>query len=442
MSVNDTAAYCRPDHLITFTLPSKKQPSIQKKFIFDPIALKKKVNFLGNGANGAVYRARLKIQAGDKPCKEKQYALKIFKTLKNRSTQEFNCHIIIIEKIEHPQYGLHALGIIPGTGIEKKPLHAFFEPTMPVTNNCLIKKLYDKNLNEAIQEGCFNDKNLLILGSKQLLEGLISLMTIGALYFDIKPSNILVGRNSKFELAFSDFEEVVCLKFKNEIDEEIIKTTQIRMNPYLVFVQDILDLEYLQKNNAPSEKFIKKLHSLYVFILGALFFEMATKMAFRTFLSLRHFTYYLTEKGATDSQIADLWNKCRTFQSGKGFTCLQELINDLMDEMGKTYRGPDEINMTTIIQEQKTLHEYMLSTETPPLFADLVISMLNPDSLARISIYEALEILRTNDNLLKNYSEPTKVPSPTQESKQPTFRIKKRSQHNEFHIVLNNKKQF
>lgn len=106
------------------------------------------------------------------------------------------------------------------------------------------------NLFDVIHLGYFEDHNLLLLASKQLLEGMISLMSIGALYFDIKPPNILVGRNSKFEVPFSDFEEVSFRNF-NDHDNEIIKNAFIKMSPYLAHPKELFELGQHKEKKIP-----------------------------------------------------------------------------------------------------------------------------------------------------------------------------------------------
>lgn len=252
---NSTSPYYAKDNITSFTLPSKKQPSVQKQYTLDLTTLGKEIDFIGKGVSGSVMRAGFNIQTTDGHSKKKQYALKIFESAEDMG--EFTSHQKIIKKIGRCSIILKPLNITPGTGIEKEPVYAFCHNN----HKCIVKRLYNMNLNDAIHLGYFNDQNRLLLASKQLLEGMISLMSIGALYFDIKPLNILVGRNSEFEVVFSDFEEVLFRKF-NEDDDAIIKKAFIKMPQYLPNILKLFDLQEIQKKEKPAKEFIDKLHKI------------------------------------------------------------------------------------------------------------------------------------------------------------------------------------
>jgi serine/threonine protein kinase len=355
-------------------------------------------------------RAKFIVETDDGLSKEKKFALKIFNSLsKKRCFDEFYCHTKIIELVKRNSKILESLNILPGTGIEKKPIHALSQGL----NRCMIKKNYDTDLEKAIGDGCFEDTKLLLLGSNQLLEGMITLMTIGALYFDIKPDNILVGRKGKFEMAFCDFEGVSFLEF-NKNDDKIIKNTFIRMIDYIAHDHELSNLFEIQKNEKPAKEFIEKLHKLYVYMLGALFFSMATSFDLKSFI---------------------LWSL----------------------KINKISSTPPEINFLRMENVQKALRDQMLKSKVPTFYADLVISMINPDAEERINIYDALQVLRTGGHSSKRDSEEAGMFSEAQASEQPVIAIKKRAKafdeskrdeteldsnkcRKTFHMVLRDKK--
>jgi serine/threonine protein kinase len=247
----------------------------------------------------------------------------------------------------------------------------------------------------AIQEGCFEDKRLLLLASKHLLEGMFTLMTIGALYFDIKTANILFGRHGKFEVAFTDFEKISFLQF-NENDDEIIKNTSIRIPYLLANENEHLNLQKIQKNEKPAKEFIYNLHKLYVFILGAAFFEMATKMSLKKFIILKFFTAYLTKNNSDPLLIIKYWKKGCEVQDK--YLCTLLDIIETKDRMFffnliNHTRYPN-VDLLKNEEVQAGLIDQMLLSDVPKYYAHLVASMLKPDLGERINIQEALVILQ------------------------------------------------
>lgn len=410
-----TTYYSYPkNEFIAFTVTFKPK----NKYFLNLNTLRNKAIFLGKGTTGSVMRAKFKVETSDGKIKEKEYALKLFNELLGFDQtgkvclKEFNCHTKIIQKIMEAWQHLELLHITPGTGIEKRPLLTFCQEN----KNYMLKKLYDKNLNEAIQSGCFDDKKLLFLGSKQLLEGMISLMTIGALYFDIKTANILVRIKSsssakseetkfpesmnenpnKLEVAFSDFEKVSFLQF-NENDDKIINETFIRMPPFLAHEEELSNLYEIKKKEKPAKEFIEKLHKLYTFALGALFFEMTTKMSLKKFLILKAFTTFcLTTNGASPSQIAEFWkNGCEIKRDKDLGNLLQKIdAKDHQFFLGLILQTsfPD-LELLKMEVLQKGLIDHILISGAPQSYAELVAAMLNPDADKRISIHEALQRL-------------------------------------------------
>lgn len=358
---------------------SFKRPSKLKTYTLDPKMLNKEDwFFIAEGTSGAVIRTKFIVKTEEGQTKEKKFALKIFHSLDKQCLTEFNYHTKIIELIKHHSNTLESLNIVPGSGIEKGPIHALTQGR----KNYMIKKNYDTDLLEAILKGYFKDTKLLLLGSKQLLEGMITLMTIGALYSDIKPDNFLVGRNGKFETVFTDFEGLSFLKF-NENDDKIIKNLNIRTLPKYSHEQELINLLNLRNTEKPATEFIEKLHGFYVFTLGIIFFEMATGYGFKDFLLL--------------------------LMRNSSFHEVYPIENILRKK-----------------SVQKIVRDQLLQSNAPECYANLVISMLNPNGEKRISIYKALKVLRAIE---QNYAKPNVVTeecSEAQETKQPTVIIKTR----------------
>lgn len=414
-----------PDDHVIFTRFSKKKPSIKKKYTLDPKTLGLETDLLGKGTFGSVMRANFNIHTTDGHSKEKHYALKKFKCLWDND--EFTCHQGIIEKIGSCSEILNPLKIVPQTGIEEVPLFAFCQNG----HKFIVKRLYNMDLTEAIHSGYISNKNLLLSGSIQLLEGLITLMSIGALYFDLKPKNILVGRNSKFEFALSDFGDVQFLNF-NDDDKKIIKYTPLTLSEYLTPDQELLDLEEIQKREKPAKEFIEKLHKLYAFVMGAIFFEMGTQMVLKDFILLKDLIYFLSDNGASSLKTNELWERGCKAKS-------EEEINALIDEMsiGTSYTYPTT-DALYADRMRDSLYQYLLFSGTPKFYAELVIRMLNPDSDGRINVYEALEVLRTHETPSKNPGDSTKMSSQTEETKQPPTSTKRRAKvRNETNLNTN-----
>ncbi len=124
-----------------------------KYYTIDRTALKS-TDYLGAGATGSVIKAKCTVEDPNVK-KEKQYAIKIFYSLfnKNPNIEEFDCHGEIMRRLNQHQSTLCQQGITVGTGIEKKPLFAFSIKR----SDYIMKKLYDNNLNAAIQQGCFQN---------------------------------------------------------------------------------------------------------------------------------------------------------------------------------------------------------------------------------------------------------------------------------------------
>lgn len=383
------------DKLISFELVTKVTKP-KKKYILDPQILEKKEGSLGSGTTGTVIRAKFKIEMTDR-LKEKEFAVKIFSFWKN-CLEEFNCHQEIMQRIENSREELFKLNITPGIGIEKKSLYAFCL-IENYNSGYIVKNLYDKNLNTAIQERYFENKNLLFLASKHLLEGMLTLMTIGALHFDIKTANILVGRHGKFEIALTDFERISFLQF-NDNDDETIKKTFIRIPYLLANENEVSNLMLIKKKEKPAKEFIYNLHKLYAFMLGAVFFEMTTKMSLKKFIILKFFTLYLTENGSTPSSISHFWKKGCEIQD----KYLHNLLNDNVIEKEHrmcffnliNHTNYPDVDLLKSEEMQTGLIDQMLLFEVPQFYAQLVASMLKPDLEERINIQDALKILQNN----------------------------------------------
>ncbi len=373
---------------INFCHPSRQD----KSYMIDPGILLGNNVSLGKGTSGNVVSATVKVVQGH-DIKEKEYAIKIFQLFSGDDGQkEYTCNLEIHRRVEQNRQQLLDLGIIPGNGIEKKLLSVF---TLE-KRSCLVKKLYQKNLKLAVQQGVFNDKKLLISASTQLLEGICTLMLIGAMPFDIKLPNILVGRKDKFEIAFTDFERLTFLSSTSE-DDKIVRETDIRMPPFLAHEEELMSLMEIKLKENPAKEFVARLHKLYSFVLGAAFFEMATQMSLMKFMFLKSFVFFLEANMASPNEIEEFWkNGC-----GVDEKKLCSLSNGLNEKYTQAYlfysmgvpKYPD-LEFLRTDSMQKAIVDYLYRLEAPKGYPELVASMLNADGESRIDILTALKTIR------------------------------------------------
>ncbi len=365
-----------------------------KRYIIDRDVLERAAS-LGEGMSGRVIKMKCKIEELNQT-KEKHYALKRFYSLFNANDkiEEFDCHQEIMFRLIQYRPLLCHQGIAIGTGIEKKPIFAFSLER----SHHIMKKLYDKNLDEAIQQGYFQKATQLLEGAKQLLEGIFSLMTIGALYFDIKPANILVGRKDRFELAFTDFEKISFLRF-DQTDDEVIQSALVRMPPILAHKGELDALIQCRfELQSPAQEFLARLHKLYSFAMGAVFFEMATQMSLRTFVFVKYFTLCTEKNGTPISSIDQFWEKAKNVR-GANIVALKDVLDEKNQqpflELVKHKQFPD-LELMELKEVQQGLVEYLQTKQVPEFFIKLVTDLLQTKQEMRIEIGEALKILHSN----------------------------------------------
>jgi serine/threonine protein kinase len=370
----------------------------EKKMFINPAFINRPAVCLGSGTTGSVFKIKCHVITDQKQ-KEKEYAVKVFNCF-TKGKNEFTCHNEIMARLEKYHEQLSELGITPGVGIEKQILTLVNYSSLN-RFDFTVKKLYDHNLSGAIANGFFAEQRNLVAAARQLLEGMLSLMTIGALHYDIKPANILVGRSGKMEVSFTDFEQIEFLHF-DERDEEIIKRVSVRI-PYLLANEDELNalLEIQRTHPKPAKEFLQKLHKLYSFMLGAAFFEMATKISLRKAIYLTFFIHQL-ELQKVDSQIIAKLRESYTQIDDK---YRGAVIKELEDEhkllfymiIGRTLYPDVEILQLPVVQ--KGLGEYMHNCQVPAFFIALIFNMLDHDQIQRISIPDALQMVKANEAL-------------------------------------------
>lgn len=381
---------CHLDYPLSF-----KSLGTHKTYILDPKALKYgDWVLIGEGMSGAVIRAKFIAKSSKMESKEKKFALKFLYAPSCPPFDEYKCHCKIISRVAKCKEQLEKLEIIPGTGIEKKPIYASFD-NKDIPQNYIVKQLYNGNLNQAIQAGYLENNQFLISASTQIVQGLITLMTVGAIYLDLKPSNILCGRKNKFEVVLSDFEKISFIKFSPQ-DHEIIKNVCINIPPYLAHDQELFKLHEIQKKDQPAQEFINKLHCLYVFMLGALFFEMATKTNIKKFIIISDIFTFLQKYGITKFKSSE---SLENYLRAKDLNSFIEKINHFCENHKIP---PYKLNYAIEMLEKKgvltDIRSRILLSGVPEFFADLVIQMLTPDATKRIKIYDILSILRRNEN--------------------------------------------
>jgi serine/threonine protein kinase len=377
----------RHSDLTNLIILSKKD----KRYIIDPQLLNSSYDNLGTGTTGRVIKLKCSVERAHH-LKVKEFAVKIFHSLfhTNQHSEEFNCYLEIHRRLAQKKDILTQLGITPGTGIEKVPLFAFSN----ASQICMLKKLYDMDLKKAVGKGTFEDPINLLLAAQQLLEGLLSLMTIGALYFDIKPANILVGRSGKFEVAFTDFEQISFLNFDAK-DEQIIKNTEVRMPTFLAHENE---LNALTDSREDQQAFISQLSKLYAFAMGAAFFEMCTKISLRKFILMKIFKIVMQQNEAPNASIDQFWDEALKTEDKN----LGQLIGKIDSKYAMTFFGiinhtiyPD-IELMQLKAIQEGIQEQMQLCNAPAFFINMTASLLNTDSGKRMSLQEALHILQAN----------------------------------------------
>lgn len=362
-----------------------------KRYIIDPQLLNSSLDYLGNGTTGMVKKLKCSVEHAHHQ-KERAFAVKIFHSLFHitEHNEEFNCHQEIHRRLTQKKNILFQLGITSGTGIEKAPLFAFSN----ASQGYILKKLYDKDLNQAIEDGVFEDPKNLLLGAQQLLEGLFSLMTIGALYFDIKPANILVGRSGRFEVAFTDFEKISFLHFDKR-DEQIIKNIFVRMPTFLAHEDE---LNTIDSKNRDHQEFISRLHKLYAFAMGAAFFEMSTKISLRKFILMKYIKFFMQQDKAPVASIDQFWDdalKTKDKHLGQLIGKIDsKYAMKLLGHMNHT-KYPD-IELMQFNEIQEGIQEQLQLCKAPAFFINVATSLLHTDSRKRMTIQKALHILQTN----------------------------------------------
>lgn len=268
----------------------------------------------------------------------------------------------------------------PARGIEKCPLG--------VSGKYIVKKLYLKNLHQAIQDGDFDDKQKLLEASKQIVEGLLILIEIGAMYFDVKLANILVGRKTELDVAFTDFERISFLSFHPDEDRQIIKNVHVRIPYFLTDQNEASKLAEIQKSS--PERFIEKLHQHYVFALGAIFFEMATRMPLSKFIFLKALEYFLkVEK--IDEERAFLLTELAKNLPYEELSILFNLCGDEVHQLlawliGKA-KSPDA-ELLAIPEVAEQIPAAIIGSGASELYAVLVSNMIKQEPSDRIGIEE------------------------------------------------------
>lgn len=151
-------------------------------------------------------------------------------------------------------------------------------------------------------------------------------------------------------------------------------------------------------------------------MMGALFFEMTTKISFYKFIILKDVIFHLSENNASPLEMNEFWeNSCKAISMDK----INVLIQKSCKEIPYT---PQDINILNTSKMQEALRKQMLAAGAPQFYANLIISMIQPEVNKRIDLYDALEELRNHDNSSTQLSElPNGIFEQAQESKQSTI---------------------
>ncbi len=148
-----------------------------------------KVEFLGGGSYGNVYKVELKDKPGE------YYALKKFKEYRNRDNREnrdgFNVSAIreftILKELNHENIE-KVIDIFYGINC----LYIQFEYI-----ECVLSKLIHKDKRSIINLTQADIKGIML----QILTGLAEIHNNGVLHRDLAPSNILINRNGVVKIA-------------------------------------------------------------------------------------------------------------------------------------------------------------------------------------------------------------------------------------------------
>lgn len=364
-------------HAIQLTYFQSAETNSNKKYIISPECLNE---IIARRFSKTIYQP---IQVNDR---QKNFFIKVFQS-SSHCQNEFEAHQTIHKRIEERKEHLLRLGITPGTGIEKRPPCASFHPDFPF----MIKKPYRENLHDAIRRGLYSGNwKLLLEGAKQLTEGLITLIEIGALYTDIKTKNILCGRKGKIELAHTDFEGITFLSPDNQ--DETLKKMEFRTAEFMVPYDEFMKLAFERhfKEISPDE-FSSRLHKLYSINLGGIFLEMATKLNLMQFLFLKDFSHILSLKGASKECIDQFWSAgCGLEYNKYSLISIDPQYNEMFQFfcMGAP-KGPSLYSLSEDDAE-KLIIEAIEQTGAKKEFAELVASMVRMDPSKRISIKDVL----------------------------------------------------
>lgn len=361
----------------------------KKRYLINPADLKLHSYHLGQGSTGSVIKLKCSVESAQHQ-KVKEFAVKIFHSINpNVHTAEFNCHQEIIRRIAEKKDVLSKQGITPGNGIEKPSLFAFSHHG----KSYMLKKLYDHNLTTAIQAGVFKETAHLLAAAQQLLEGILSLQCIGALYFDLKPANIVVGRSGKLEVALTDFEKISFLNFDAK-DNEIIKKSFVSMPIILAHEKELNQLT----DSSPNPKiFVAKLSKIYAFAMGAAFFEMSTKISLKKFILIKFFKAYLQQSEAPET-VSKFWEEALNTEDKN----LGQLITKLDDKfiaqfylvINHTIYPDIELLQTKVLQEG--IRDQMKQCNIPAFFINMTASLLHIESSQRMTLQEALQSIQAN----------------------------------------------
>ena len=145
-----------------------------------------KVEFLGGGSYGNVYKVELKDKPGE------YYAIKKFKEYRNReNTEGFNISAIreytILKELNHENIE-KVIDIFYGVNC----LYIQFEYI-----ECVLSKLTHKDKRAQINLTQADIKGIML----QILKGLVEIHKNGILHRDLAPSNILINKNGIVKIA-------------------------------------------------------------------------------------------------------------------------------------------------------------------------------------------------------------------------------------------------
>ena len=144
-----------------------------------------KVEFLGGGSYGSVYKVELKDKPGE------YYALKKFKEYKNNNREGFNVSAIreftILKELNHENIE-KVIDIFYGINC----LYIQFEYL-----ECVLSKLTQKEKRAQINITPADIKGIML----QILTGLAEIHDNGILHRDLAPSNILINKNGVVKIA-------------------------------------------------------------------------------------------------------------------------------------------------------------------------------------------------------------------------------------------------